>query len=293
LITRVADRETRQSAGERTDPDTMAEQALPLRELAKTRLDNQNCDRVYRETAAVMARVVDAFSTGNINLVQRSQAEQLELRICRRLRDYLAAQPELDQSLLAELREKLAHRFFLNLSIFQSLPDIWALDQVFPVMPLQRLTEEPGERAILCDLSCDSDGRIDQYINRNGLGSTLAVHAPLKKENYLLGVFLVGAYQEILGDMHNLFGDTDSVDIEAKPGGNFRLVHAEPADTASEVLQYVHYEPGELLTELRGKLRRSELTNDEEGLYLSQFRKVLDSSTYPMDRRDGDETRDR
>ena len=197
-----------------------------------------------------------------------------------RLRDHLEAAPGLRPGLLAELRERLARRFFVNLSIFQSLPDIWALNQVFPIMPLQRLTEEPSQRAVLYDLTCDSDGRIDSYINRNGLGNTLAVHDLAENEVYLLGIFLVGAYQEILGDMHNLFGDTDSVDVETGPDGNFRLVHAEPADTAGEVLRYVHFEADGLLAVLRGKLQGCDLADEEKTRYLGQFEEVLRSSTY-------------
>ena len=147
-------------------------------------------------------------------------------------------------------------------------------------MPLQRLTEEPNQRAVLCDLTCDSDGRIDSYINRNGLGNTLAVHDLAENEGYLLGIFLVGAYQEILGDMHNLFGDTDSVDVETGHDGNFRLVHAEPADTAEEVLRYVHFEADGLLAVLQGKLQDSDLPDEEKTRYLGQFENVLRSSTY-------------
>lgn len=280
MITQVVDQETPPATKAAVQPGSLAPAVLQLFELSIAEIDDSNCDCVYDDTKSAMASAVDAFSTGHIDLAQRSQAEQLERKVCMRLRDHLEASPDLRPSLLTELRERLARRFFVNLSVFQSLPDIWALNQVFPIMPLQRLTEEPNQRAVLCDLTCDSDGRIDSYIDRDGLGNTLAVHDLAENEGYLLGIFLVGAYQEILGDMHNLFGDTDSVDVETDDDGNFRLVHAEPADTAGEVLRYVHFEADGLLAVLQGKLQDSDLPDEEKTRYQGQFENVLRSSTY-------------
>jgi arginine decarboxylase len=280
IITQVADQESPPAERTVSPASPLPAAVLPLGKLAKTAIDNSNFASVYDQARAAMAHVVDAFSTGQIDLPQRSQAEQLERQIWERLSDHLEAAPDLQPDLLAEIRGKLARRLFLNLSIFQSLPDIWALNQIFPIMPLQRLTEHPDQRAVLCDLTCDSDGRIDSYINQNGLGNTLAVHDLSANEDYLLGIFLVGAYQEILGDMHNLFGDTDSVDIETDPDGNFQLVHAEPADTAGDVLRYVHFEADGLLAVLQGKLQDSDLAREEKARYLQQFKDVLKSGTY-------------
>ncbi|GBF30561.1 biosynthetic arginine decarboxylase [bacterium MnTg04] len=280
MITQVVDQESPPAIAAAVQPGSLAPAVLQLFELSNTEIDDSNCDRIHDDSNTALASAVDAFSTGHIDLAQRSQAEQLERQVCMRLRDHLEASPDLQPGLLAELRGRLARRFFVNLSVFQSLPDIWALNQVFPIMPLQRLTEEPNQRAVLCDLTCDSDGRIDSYIGRDGLGNTLAVHDLAENESYLLGIFLVGAYQEILGDMHNLFGDTDSVDVETDDDGNFRLVHAEPADTAGEVLRYVHFEADGLLAVLRGKLQDSDLADEEKTRYLEQFENVLRSSTY-------------
>ncbi|MCZ6827191.1 MAG: biosynthetic arginine decarboxylase [Gammaproteobacteria bacterium] len=280
MITRVVDQESPPAAKATVQPGAMAPAVLKLYELADTEIRASNCESVYDDAKTAMAKAVDNFSTGDIDLTQRSLAERLERQVCMRLRDYLEASPDLQPGLLATLRERLARRFFLNLSIFQSLPDIWALNQIFPIMPLQRLNEEPSQCAVLCDLTCDSDGRIDSYINRNGLGNTLAVHDVAENETYLLGIFLVGAYQEILGDMHNLFGDTDSVDVESDEDGHFRLVHAEPADTAGEVLRYVHFEADGLLAVLQGKLLESDMADEERTRYLGQFEEVLKSGTY-------------
>ncbi len=280
MITQVVDQESPPVARAAAQPGSMAPAVLQLYELANTEINDSNCDSVYIDARSAMASAVDAFSTGHIDLTQRAQAEQLERQVCLRLCGHLEASSDLQPGLLAELRERLARRFFLNLSVFQSLPDIWALNQVFPIMPLQRLTEDPNECAVLCDLTCDSDGRIDSYINRNGLENTLAVHSLAENESYLLGIFLVGAYQEILGDMHNLFGDTDSVDVEMDEDGSFRLIHAEPADTAAEVLRYVHFEADGLLAALQGKLLASDLADDERMQYLGKFEEVLKSGTY-------------
>ena len=280
IVTQVADQKSPLAEQTLSPASSMPAAVLPLGELAKTAIDNSNFAAVYDQARAAMAHVVDAFSTGQIDLPQRSQAEQLERQIWVRLSDHLEAASDLQPDLLAEIRGKLARRLFLNLSIFQSLPDIWALNQVFPVMPLQRLTEHPDQRAVLCDLTCDSDGRIDSYINQNGLGNTLAVHDLSANEDYLLGIFLVGAYQEILGDMHNLFGDTDSVDIETDSDGNFQLIHAEPADTAGDVLRYVHFEADGLLAALQVKLQNSDLADEEKARYLQQFKDILKSGTY-------------
>jgi arginine decarboxylase len=280
MITQVIDQDSPPAAKAAARPGSLAPAVLQLHELAETEIDDSNCDTIYDDAISAMANAVDAFSTGQIDLNQRSQAEQLERQVYMRLRTHLEAAPDLQPRLLAELHERLARRFFLNLSVFQSLPDIWALNQVFPIMPLQRLTEDTKQCAVLCDLTCDSDGRIDSYINRNGLGNTLAVHDLAENEAYLLGIFLVGAYQEILGDMHNLFGDTDSVDVETDENGNFSLVHAEPADTAGEVLGYVHFEAAGLLAVLQGKLQQSDLADEEKAQYLGQFEDVLKSGTY-------------
>ena len=122
------------------------------------------------------------------------------------------------------VERKACGQAFLQLLLFQSMPDHWAIDQVFPILPLSRLDEEPAQRAVLQDITCDSDGRVDLYVDGEGVETSLPLHAPKQGEPYLLGIFMVGAYQEILGDMHNLFGDTDSVHVELMPNGKYELV---------------------------------------------------------------------
>lgn len=283
LVTNVVDREFVQTRELRALDDKPESAVESLYRLAEKDVPEADYSTYYQQARSEMRRVVDDFSAGKIDLAQRSLAENCELIICTRVRELLEKTPEKQPETLAKLRERLAARYFLNFSIFQSLPDIWALNQVFPVIPLQRLDEEPGLRAILCDLTCDSDGQVSNYVGRNGIGETLAVHELEDDEEYLMGIFLVGAYQEILGDMHNLFGDTNSVDIELDGSGGFRLAHAEPADTAGEILRYVHFDPEGLLAVLQDKLAASNLLDTDKRSYLKQFKKVLDASTYLTD----------
>jgi arginine decarboxylase len=181
---------------------------------------------------------------------------------------------------LDELNQRLADKVFCNFSLFQSLPDAWAIDQIFPVMPLQRLDEEPTRRAIVQDLTCDSDGQIDTYIDRQSLEATLPLHERRLGESYLLGIFLVGAYQEILGDMHNLFGDTHSVNVELDGKGGFRLVDLMRGDGADELLRYVHIDPEELKRAYHKKLLEAELAPERRKLFESELMAGLGGYTY-------------
>src|SRR4030095_6482341 len=151
------------------------------------------------------------------------------------------------------LERLLADTYFCNFSLFQSIPDSWAVNQLFPIMPIHRLLEEPTHRAVLADITCDSDGKIDEFIDRREVKHVLQLHAP-NEADYYLGFFLVGAYQEILGDMHNLFGDTNTVHVQLGPDGDYDVKDVVAGDTVSEVLSYVDYSPSDLLRPLRHNL---------------------------------------
>jgi arginine decarboxylase len=212
-------------------------------------------DRAERQMADVQAR----FLAGDIGLKERAAAEAETASVYRALATHTPANDD-ERAAVAAAQEKTAAKYFVNFSVFQSVPDVWALDQIFPVMPLARLDERPGERARLCDLTCDSDGRMDRYVDENGVDSTLPLHALRDGEPYRLGIFMVGAYQENLGDMHNLFGDTDVVNVEIDDYGNgWRLADAEQGDRADELLRYVHFEPDDLRAAYRRKLAASDL----------------------------------
>ena len=146
------------------------------------------------------------------------------------------------------LERALSDTYFCNFSMFQSLPDIWAIDQLFPIMPIHRLGEEPTRRAVLADITCDSDGKIDHFIDRRDVKSVLELH-PVNGHDYYLGIFLIGAYQEILGDLHNLFGNTNTVHVSLASGGGYQIEHVVTGDTVTDVLRYVSYSREELVAQ--------------------------------------------
>jgi arginine decarboxylase len=197
----------------------------------------------------------ERFVRGDMSLQHRAQAETLFFAITRAVKGALRLESRRHRELLEELNEMLADRVFCNFSLFQSLPDVWAIDQVFPVMPLHRLNEVPDQAGLINDLTCDSDGCIDTYVDQDGVENALMLHAPRAGEPYLLGIFLVGAYQEILGDMHNLFGDTDVVNVQLQANGEYRLGKPERGDSVDDLLKFVHFDPEVMLESYLQKLR--------------------------------------
>jgi arginine decarboxylase len=164
------------------------------------------------------------------------------------------------------------------------MPDHWAIEQVFPVMPINRLNEPPTRRAVLQDITCDSDGRVDQYVHSEGLDTTLPLHQPRDNEPYLVGIFMVGAYQEILGDLHNLFGDTDSVHVELMPDGSHQLVAPRRGDTVDSVLKFVHFDAADLLSAYRHKVSQATwLDAKSRENFLTELAAGLEGYTYLED----------
>lgn len=220
------------------------------------------------------------YSHGLLNLQHRANVEQLYFKICRKIRSLLSAKYRAHRDIIDKINEKLADKYFCNLSIFQSLPDIWAIDQVFPIMPIHRLNEEPYNRITLQDLTCDSDGKVENYVEEEDIETTLPAHKLMRNQEYIMGFFLVGAYQEILGDMHNLFGDTHSIDVEFDDDGNYQLVEAEPGDTIEEILSFIHYSSTDLLKNYQQKIDASDLTTEEKSTYLSDLQNSLKGYSY-------------
>jgi arginine decarboxylase len=222
------------------------------------------------EAALLSARA--RFADGGLGLAERARADELYAAICRALRPRLSQANRRQRELLDRINAELADKLFCNFSLFQSLPDVWAIDQIFPIVPLQRLNELPTERGVVHDLTCDSDGCISAYVDQDGIEASLPVHAfDPRTEPYLIGVFMVGAYQEILGDIHNLFGDTDAVDVEldANAVDGYRLLEPERGDSADELLSYVHFQPRALLSRYRRRIEAAGLQRAErERLYL-------------------------
>ena len=261
--------------------DLHDETCVPLNKLhdCLQRSNTDAADDVYADANAALDSLRTQFTDGTASLQQRAAGESLYYAVCERLRDRLSASGSVTD-LLDVINRKLADKYFCNLSVFQSMPDVWGIDQVFPIVPLQRLDEAPQRRATLHDLTCDSDGHIEHYVDSAGIESSLPVHGILPGEPYLLGFFLLGAYQEILGDMHNLFGDTDAVNVALTESGDYRLVEPRHGDTVEELLRYVEFEPKQLLAYYRDKLAAAGLSHEERDDYLRVFESSLEDTTY-------------
>lgn len=247
------------------------------------RLEEGSPMEVFQEARHLFEETRELFEHGELSLEQRALAEQLFFAIARRVMGRLRPASRRDRELLDQLRELLADRVFCNFSLFQSLPDVWALDQIFPVMPLHRLDEAPSLSGTLHDLTCDSDGCIDSYVDQDGVESTFPLHALRPGEDYLLGMFLIGAYQEILGDMHNLFGDTDAVNVELDGQGGHRLTQAEKGDAVDELLRYVHFDPEQMLVAYRRKLAEQGVEPAQADAYFAELQDGLSGYTYLED----------
>ncbi|GGE31344.1 biosynthetic arginine decarboxylase [Halopseudomonas oceani] len=259
-------------------------EALPLVVRNLVRLQDQHDVEMVTETywraTHYMADVAAQYAEGKLTLSEKALAEQCYYALCNRLHTLLKARQRSHRQVLDELNDKMADKYICNFSVFQSLPDTWAIDQVLPIMPLDRLEEEPLRRAVLQDLTCDSDGKIRHYVDEQSIENSLPVHELREGEDYLLGIFLVGAYQEILGDMHNLFGDTDSVNVYLRPDG--KVVHGgiETHDTIEDMLRYVHFAPDELVTLYRDKVSGARLSPAERTRFVDALRLGLTRSSY-------------
>jgi arginine decarboxylase len=242
--------------------------------------DPEMVAETYWRATHFIAEVSSQYSAGKLSLPQKALAEQCYFAICRRLYNQLKARQRSHRAVLDELNDKLADKYICNFSVFQSLPDTWAIDQILPITPLHRHDEEPLRRAVLQDLTCDSDGKIKHYVDEQSIETSLPVHEVRPGEDYVLGVFLVGAYQEILGDMHNLFGDTDSVNIYQRPDGSVYHAGIETHDTIEDMLRYVHLSPEELMTFYRDKVASATLTARERTQFLDALRLGLTRSSY-------------
>ncbi|NBD96142.1 MAG: biosynthetic arginine decarboxylase [Gammaproteobacteria bacterium] len=260
LVTNVTARE---SLPRNVDAVTEDDHAL-LRALHEIHQDahQREPEESYLEAEHLLDEGRNLFLYGDLSLRDRARIEPLYYAILERLSGQLDPGHRRHRELGERIGYQLSDKYFINLSIFQSLPDIWAIDQVFPILPLTRLDERPTERAVLEDLTCDSDGRIDQYVDRGLLEPTLPVHAIEPGETYLLGIFLTGAYQETLGDIHNLFGDTDSVDAWLDADG-YRLDNARSGDSADMLLELVGYDARALMTACRARVEAAGLEHGE------------------------------
>lgn len=257
---------------------------LVIRNLYETyrSISLENYQEAYHDAIQFKEEAISLFGFGYLSITERAKAEQLYWACCQKIHT-LANQQDIKPKDLEELDEILASIYYINLSIFQSAPDSWAIEQLFPILPIHRLNEEPTKRATLADLTCDSDGRLDRFIDRLNVKSALELH-PFSPENpYYLGMFLAGAYQEIMGNLHNLFGDTNTVHIKLTPNG-YEIEHVVKGDTMTEVLGYVQYDSEDLLESIRRQSERAlkdgKISISESQLLLKNYERSLRSYTY-------------
>jgi arginine decarboxylase len=185
------------------------------------------------------------------------------------------------EDILADLDATMVDRYFCNFSLFQSLPDSWAIDQLFPIMPIHRLLEEPKRRGTLQDVTCDSDGKIDRFVGEKKGRPSLELHEFRDGEDYILGIFLTGAYQEILGDLHNLFGDTNAVHVRLNEPGSYEITDLVEGDTVTEVLNYVQFGASQLLATFRRKVSATtSLSREEANAFIADYVAGLEGYTY-------------
>ena len=229
-----------------------------LRDLAEIRdqtLSEARTHEAYHDAVHQREQAATLFSLGHLGLSDRARAERLYFACCQRISNVVSKLETVPEDLEA-LEQELADTYYGNFSVFQSAPDHWAVKQLFPVMPIHRLLEEPARRGVFADLTCDSDGKIDQFIDRSDVKSVLELH-PWNGQPYYIGVFLVGAYQEILGDLHNLFGDTDAVHVRLDDDGHYHVEHVVDGDDVSEVLHYVQYDCRALVEKVRRTIEQA------------------------------------
>jgi len=244
-------------------------------------VSRKNFQESYHDALQLKEEATSLFNLGLLDLNGRARVEQLFWGCCEAILKIIREMEYVPDD-LEGLEKGMADTYYGNFSVFQSAPDHWAVKQLFPTMPLHRLNERPTRRGVIADLTCDSDGKMDQFIDLRDVKNWLELH-PFTGEPYFLGVFLVGAYQEILGDLHNLFGDTNAVHIALDENG-YRVDHVVEGDSVTEVLGYVQYQKAYLMTRMRQAneeaLRKGLLTFEESALLMKRYDEGLSGYTY-------------
>ena len=236
----------------------------------------------WHDAEQIREEALDLFSHGLVDLKTRAEIESMYWSVCHEINSLAKSMKHVPDE-LKNLDKLLADKYFCNFSLFQSLPDSWAIDQLFPIVPVQRLDERPTRNATLQDITCDSDGKISNFVTNRNVSHVLPLHTLRRNEPYYLGVFLVGAYQEILGDMHNLFGDTNAVHISVKDG-KYHVDQIFDGETVEEVLDYVQYNPKKLVRQLEiwvtKSVKQGKISLEEGKDFLSNYRSGLYGYTY-------------
>lgn len=246
-------------------------------------IGERNLQECYNDALYYRDEIRELFRRGHASLSERAMADNITLAVLEKVAS-LVKQTDRNYPELEKLPELLADIYYGNFSLFQSLPDVWAIDQLFPVMPIHRLHEEPTREAVIADITCDCDGKIDHFATRNGIKRTTRLHEMREDEEYYLGVFLVGAYQETLGDLHNLFGDTNVVSVNIKEDGSYDFVREFHGDSIADVLSYVEYDPKVMTEEFRlraeAAVKAGNITAAKRKKMMKAFKDSLGGYTY-------------
>jgi arginine decarboxylase len=261
-------------------PDDAPNVLWNLRETSNT-VTRKNYLEAYHDAVQLRDEAVTMFNLGYLNLKQRALTDRIFWTTCRRILKIVRTTSHVPEE-LERLERAIADTYFCNFSVFQSVPDHWAINHVFPIMPIHRLNERPVRRGVLADITCDSDGKIESFIDLKDVKDVLELH-PLTAEPYYLGTFLLGAYQEILGDLHNLFGDTNAVHVSMENGG-YKVEQVEAGDTVEDVLHYVSYDKNEMIHRLRtaseAAVRAGKMTIEDLRLFVTMYQNGMDGYTY-------------
>jgi arginine decarboxylase len=248
--------------------------------VSSRKLSSRKVLEIYHDASFDKDRARQLFNSGVLTLRGLAMAEQIYFGIMNVIARIVNEDRDQFEEILQELDATLVDRYFCNFSLFQSLPDSWAIDQLFPIMPIHRLDEEPARRGTLQDVTCDSDGKIDRFVGDKAGRPSLELHEFRDGEDYIIGIFLTGAYQEILGDLHNLFGDTNAVHLKLTAKG-YEITDLVHGDTVTEVLNYVQFGASNLLTTWRRKVNAARgLTRQEANTYIADFVAGLEGYTY-------------
>jgi len=248
-----------------------------------TNISRKNVQESYHDALQLKEEASTLFSLGHLDLRARARVERMFWDCCDKILRIVRDLPYVPED-LEGLEKDLCDTYYGNFSVFQSAPDHWAVKQLFPVMPIHRLDERPTRRGVFADLTCDSDGKIDQFIDQRDVKDTLELHQTSGQQPYYIGVFLVGAYQEILGDLHNLFGDTDAVHVRLDADGTYDVHHVVEGDAVDEVLSYVQYDRGQLIEKVRrtieASLRTGKISLEESARLRKRYEQGLQEYTY-------------
>lgn len=243
----------------------------------------KNCQEFYNDAQVIRDEVLQRFITGDLSLAERAHADSIYWHLMQKIKTLSVQLRHMPED-LEKLNDNLRDTYFCSFSVFQSMPDSWAIGQLFPVMPIHKHHIEPNRKGILCDMSCDSDGQIDSFVDLKDVKNYLPLHDVRDDETYYLGAFLVGAYQEILGDLHNLFGDNNVVHLDVNSDGKVEVLNVVEGDTVREVLSYVQYNPSNLITQWRIATEKAAesgaITDREAAQFQKRYLAALDSYTY-------------